>query len=565
MTRSAFVSIALAAGIVAAPSVLLAEEPYALVNGPAGIVKAGLFSEKYASLPVATIEKEPITLRDLSDALAAAHGEHGDQTKGGKKDFSAVLDRIIGARLIALEAHAMGLDEQPELKEAAAVYADGQLLEALRSRISGGVKSDPKTVELYFRDTVREWKVQAVLFKKEADAKEMSAALKAGKQFAELYRGAVAAKKAEDGGPGEYVPIKKLQPQVAAAVRELFPGQASEPVKVESGWSLLLLEEIRYPVDAKAREEAEARSLDERRELALKTYYDALVKKTCTTQQKLVDKLDFEKKKPGFQRLSKDKRVVARIAGGKTLTVSDLTEAMRVTFYHGVEESIRLKRVNEAKIPTLNKLIYHEVFDAEAKRLKIADTDEYKRAVAEYKESLVFGAFVKKAVLPGLQVTEDEGKKYFEQHRAEFTLPAFYKLSSLAFTKPKDAQRAFDKLKSGTDFNWLKANADGQVAEDKRTVDFNGVTVSANALPSELVAKLKGARPGDYRLQALDGQNLLIKVITATPEEPQPYLQVRPAIGKKLAAELLTRAMADWVAKLRKAHDVKVYLSQIGS
>ncbi len=565
MNRTAIASLALAAGLVAVPSIASAEEPYALVKGPNGIVKAKLFSEQYAALPVAQIEKDVITLREFSAAFAATHQEHGAQASGGKKDSSAVLERIIDARLIALEAHEMGLDEAPELKKAVADYSDTELIEVLKSRVTGEITADPAQVENYFRDAVREWKVKALLFVKEADAKEMSAALKAGKTFAELTLAATAAKKATDSGPGEFLPLKQVQPQVLAALQGLFQGQVSDPIKVEGGWSLLLLEEIRYPLDLKARADAEGRSLDERRDLALKTYYDALVKKTCTTRQKLVDKLDFEKKRPGFEKLAKDKRVVARVTGGKDITVGDLTEAMRLTFYHGVEESIRLKRVNEAKIPTLNKMIYQEVFDTEARRTKVADSDEYKRAVAEYKESLVFGAFVKKAVLPGLQVTEDEGKKYYEQHKAEFVLPSYYKLFSLAFTKSKDAQRAYDKLKSGTDFNWLKANADGQIAEDKRTVDFNGTTVSANSLPHELVVKLKGAKPGDYRLQALDGQNLLIKVLSATPEEQQPYLQVRPAIGKKLAADLVTQAMADWVAKLRKAHDVKVYLTQIGS
>ncbi len=565
MNRPALLSMVLACGLVAGSAPASAGEPYAVVKGPGGTVKTALFSEENAALPVAQVEDQVVTLHEFAEALAEVHGAQGDQTTGGKKDFKPVLDRLIGVRLIAVEAHAMGIDELPAIKKAVADFSVAQLRETLSQLLNRGVRPDEAQVESYFRDAMREWKLEEVLFAKEADAKEFSAAVKAGKSYGELAVQGTSAKKATVGPAGDYVSAKKMLPQVAAAVDGLFVGQVSDLVQVQDGWAVIKVADIRYPEDAKARGAAEERSLSEQRDARLKKIYEGLVKKYAVINQRRLSKLDLEAKKPGFNALLKDKRVVARVQDSKDITVRDIAEAVRMTFFHGIEEAIKLKRVNEAKYPAFNKMLYHRIFDAEAVRQKTAESGEYKRAVAEYREGIVFDEFVRRAVLPSLQVSEDEGRKYYEQHKPEFTYPAFYALYSISFSTAKAAEKANEKLRAGTDFKWLKANADGQIAEDKRAIDFDGATLSANALPEELAAKLKGTKPGDYRLYASGGQNHLVVVKAVTAEQQQPYLSVRPAIAKKLSGEMVNKAVAEWVGKLRKAHDVKVYLSQIGS
>jgi len=565
MNEPTLLSIAFACCFAAGPATASASEAYAVVKGPGGTVKAALFSEDYASLPVARVEDQVVTLHDFADALAEVHGAHGEEIPGGKKDFRPVLDRLIGARLIAVEAHEMGIDELPGIKKAAADFSVTQLRETLQQRLTRGIGSDPNQVELYFRDAVREWKLESVLLAKEADAKELSAAVKAGKSYDELAARATAAKKATAGPAGDYVATKKMLPQVAAAVEGLFTGQVSDAVQVQEGWAVVKVAGIRYPEDASARGAAEERSLDEQREKQLKKIYQGLVKKYAVIEQKLLARLDFEAKKPGFGALLKDKRVIARVKGSKEVTVGELAQAVQMTFFHGIEEAIKLKHVNEAKYAAFNKLLYREIFDAEAVRQKIAESDEYKRAVAEYRQGLIFDEFVRRAVLPDLKISEDEGRTYYEQHKAEFTYPAFYALYSISFSTAKAAEKAYDKLKAGTDFKWLKANAEGQIAEDKRAIDFDGATLSARALPEDLAAKLKATKPGDYRLYGSGGQHHLIVVKQVTPEQQQPYLSVRPVIARKLSGEKVSKAVEEWVAKLRKAHDVRVYLSQIGS
>ncbi|HUJ24860.1 MAG TPA: peptidylprolyl isomerase, partial [Myxococcales bacterium] len=251
----------------------------AVVNGPGGTRKVALFSDQAATVPVAQVENQVVTLQELEKALADVHGAHHDATSAGGKDFRPVLDRLIGARLVALEAHEMGLDALPAVKEAVDKYAIGARREVLRKRLIKDVKPDMQDAERYFREAVREWKLRSLLIANAADVKEINDALKAGKPWDEVAAKAVAAKKAELSVSNDYLGMKSLLPQVAAAVENLFGGQVSDPFQVEHGFAIVKVDDIRYPEDAQARAEATARALDEAREKELGRAYDAMVKR----------------------------------------------------------------------------------------------------------------------------------------------------------------------------------------------------------------------------------------------------------------------------------------------
>jgi hypothetical protein len=555
-------ALALPACLALAASAADQQGAYALIEADGGVVKAPLFSDQYDSTPVASVEDQVITLRQFSDALVSTH-QHAAGKEAGT-DFRPVLDRLIGVRLIALEAHEMGIDDLPEVRSAVAEYSESAARDVLKARVTRGIGADPAEVDKLYRDAVREWQMRSLLFSKQSDAELAALQLDGGKPFAEVAKAALAEKKAKGSDEVQAVSAKsKMFPQVLARLSGLFQGQ-SAVVAVPEGFALVQVADIRYPEDARARAEAEAFSLDHQREVALQKFYGDLVERSARIDKKLLDRVDFESKKPGFKSLLADQRPLARIEGAQPVTVAEVAEALRLGFFHGIENPIKEKRVNERKIGAFNKILSRRLLDAEARRQKIDGSPEYLRSVAEYRDSLVFGTFVDKAVLPGLRVSEQEGKQYYEQHAAEFTYPEFYALESLSFATAAQAQAAFDKLKAGTDFRWLKANAEGQVPEDKRALDFDGKTVSSTSLPPDLTKALAGARKGALRLHATQGQHLVLVVKEVVPSRVQPYPETRAAIAKTLSGEKLNQAVQDWTSKLRKAHSVKVYLVQIG-
>jgi parvulin-like peptidyl-prolyl isomerase len=556
-------------GAADAPGAGDGEKTYVYVTGEDGkAIRADLFADTTALLPVARVDSEVITVEQLTAALGSAHQGLTSEVKAGHKDFSPVLERMIDARLVILEGRDMGLADLPEVKQAVAEYREQALMQALQAKATAGARADPAEVQRLYDDAVKEWKLQSILFSRPEDAKAFVAAVKGGKPFDVAAKQAVAEKKAKGGNPAEFVPADRMLPAVVGAVSSLRKGQVSAPFQVKEGYAVVRLEDVRHPAgNAKARAEAEKIATANASQRALKTYYAGLVKKYVVIDEKLLKRVNFEAKKPGRAALEKDPRVLARIRGEPSITVGDLAKQVFGQFYHGAENALKEKKVNRQKGPTLDGMISKRIVPKEAKALGLDQTPEFQRAVAEFADRTVFTSFVEKAILPDVKVTEQEQRKYYEQHKAdEFTLAAFYKLENLSFTNVKAAQASLDKLRSGTDFKWLRQNAEGQVPEAERVIKVEGTTVSAKTMPADLAKLLAGSKAGDYRLYPSEkSQYHVIRVVDATPPEVEPFEQAKGAIEKRLYAENVNRAIKEYADKLRKSHTVKVYITKIGS
>jgi len=64
---------------------------------------------------------------------------------------------------------------------------------------------------------------------------------------------------------------------------------------------------------------------------------------------------------------------------------------------------------------------------------------------------------------------------------------------------------------------------------------------------------------------AHEGEGYAIHVIEVIPPSVKPLESVKPVISGQLQGEKLNKLIADYAAKLRQAHDVKVYLTKVGA
>jgi parvulin-like peptidyl-prolyl isomerase len=537
-----------------------------LVQDDGKELKAPLFAKSSGDLHVARVGDEFITVQELASALAGAHQAVSADAKAGKKDFATILDRMIEVRLLLQEAESMGIAELPEFEQAMKDFAERAKREHLQRYALKDVRADPKEVDRLYREATKEWKLRSVLFAKESEAKALRAVLADAKSFDDAARQLVAQGKARGGGEAAFFPRDQMLPPVLANVEKLKTGEVSPPIRVGEGFAVVKLEGTRNREDPKARTEAEGEALALAKKKALEKYYAGLLKKYVRTDQALLKKLDFEAPKPGFVALSKDKRVVSRVQGGKDVTVGDLGVELASAFYHSVEGAIREKKVNRAKADALDTLLSKQLVPMEAERLGITRSFEYRAALAEYRRSVLFNQFVGKAVLPGIQVTESDVEKAYQQRKSEFMYPGFYKLESIGFTKLADAEAALKKLQSGTELRWLRSNAEGQVKDTEADLQFNGSTVASSAMPKDLRALLNGVKKGDWRLYASERKQAhVIHVLEVTAPEPKPLDLVKDQLKQDLTNERIQASVKEWAAKVRQARTVKVYVTKIAT
>jgi parvulin-like peptidyl-prolyl isomerase len=513
---------------------------------------------------VATVNNEPITLDEFNQELATIHQGIGEDQKAEKEKISGLLNRLINTRLIIQEARRMGLDELKELKERVDVFARQTLRDELIERQVKNIKPDEKEVERLYREAIREWKIKSVLFEKEEDAKAMENALKGGKGFDEALKKSLSDRKGKGSEEGNYLKEKELLPEIAEAVSKMKIGSTSSVVKIKTGFVIFKLEDVRFPEDPKVKEQVRMELLRQKQKEAFAKNEKALKAKSVKVNDPLLKSLDFESKEQGFEKLLKDKRAVAEIKGEKPITVGEFAEYMKQQLYHGVERAVESKRLNKRKDQILEEMLEKRVLRKEAVRLGIDKTEGYKNKVKEYENSLIFGAFVQKAVVPDVKLNEEELKAYYDQHMKEYSYPEMMKIKSLAFSKREDAEKAIVTLRQGTDFQWLGANAEGQVDKNtKGVLNFEGNLLTTKNLPENVQKAVSGAKSGDFRFLANpENYFYVLSIQEVIPPRLQLYPEVREQIAKKIYNEKIIKAVEEYADKLRAVSEVKIYLKE---
>ena len=523
-----------------------------LLIGTVGIVSGQDLPVIKGKKVVATMNGEPITLEEFNRELALAQGTNK----------SELLKRLINVRLIVQEAKRIGLDELPEIKNMVDAFSKVTLREELMERRVRDIKVDEREVEKLYRESIKEWKISSVLFEKEDAAKKMVEEIEAGESFDELSQRLVAEGKAKRGEQGEYLKVKDINSQIVNVVSKMKVGSISPVIPIKSGFVILRLEDIRYTEDPEAMKQARDEALKRKKVQVLKDYSNALTKKYAKVNHDLLNRLDYEAKTPGFEALLKDKRVVAEIKGEGPITVGELSLHLKMQFFHGVERAVETKKVNSKKASALEEMVYKRVFRKEALRLGLDRTESYKSKVKEYENSLLFGAFVNKVIIPDVKLKEEEIKAYYNEHIKEYTMPEMMKIDNLVFAKREDAEGAIEKLRRGTEFQWFAANAEGQVDKNtKGLLTFEGKLITTRDLPEGVQKAVHEARAGDFRLyESPDGYFYVLAIGGVIPSKPQPYEEAREMVAKKVFDDKVRKAVEDYADKLRAVSNVKIYL-----
>jgi HEPN domain-containing protein len=184
--------------------------------------------------------------------------------------------------------------------------------------------------------------------------------------------------------------------------------------------------------------------------------------------------------------------------------------------------------------------------------------------VNEYLDSVIFGTFIEKAVVPDIHLKKEDIEAYYKEHLREFSSPEMMRITSLAFKKKDDAESAAEKLRKGTDYNWLVSNAEGQVEKDaKDLLVFEGNLITVKSMPEVLQKALAGAKADEVKVgEGPAGYYYLMLIKQVVPSQSEELEKVKDEIVQTLIAKKLKNAVDEWGAKLRKAGDVKFYLSQ---
>lgn len=544
--------------LIAASAVLLA----ALHTSPILLGAGEPLPVKNGRPVVATVNGDAISLDEF--VMQAQPTANRARLRQGRAtpDELTLLDRMVSIKLIVQEATTMGLADVPEIRKQVEVSSREILREVLIQRLVKNLSPDPAAVERRYRESVRQWKTASILFREEPAAQRARMEIANGAAFDAVASKAVAAKIATVDNDPAFHSRTEFLPQVGEPISKLRVGEMTPVIRLQSGFAVVKVIGIRYPVDAAARAEARKSVLNQKQQEVLKAHEQALRRQYVVINEALLKSIDFAASKPGLNALLVDKRVVAEIRGGASVTVGDLTDYLRMQYFHGGDEIKQHKEMNAKKEIALDATIGRRLLNMEAVKLRIDKTAEYRDRVNGYRDSLVFDSFVQKVIVPENKMKEEEVKGYYAAHLKEYSYPEMLKIRGLAFAQRSAAEDAINKLRNGTDYGWLAANADGQVAKDAQgLLTFDGRPVLTDSMPDGVKKALAGSKTGDLRLYTSpEGHFYVLAVQQVGKTDAKPYAEVRQEIAEKLYAEKLKKSVADYAQKLRAQSKVVRYL-----
>jgi hypothetical protein len=220
--------------------------------------------------------------------------------------------------------------------------------------------------------------------------------------------------------------------------------------------------------------------------------------------------------------------------------------------------------MNATKEQALHATVGRRLLNMEAIALGLDTSHEYLDRVRSYENGVVFDHFVQKVIAPDSKVTDEEVQSHYDTHVKEYSSPAMIRMRSLAFTGRASAESAMQKLREGADFGWLVTNADGQVPKGADDVlVFDGRPVTTDSMPEGLRQAVANTREGDARLYAAgDGRFYVLVVQSVIAPVARPYAEVRDEAAKTVYGQKLRRNVEEYVAKLRAASTISIFLKQ---
>jgi parvulin-like peptidyl-prolyl isomerase len=539
---------------------------------PALLVTAALGPSVASELPLiegrralASVNGEPITAEDLRQQVESFHGGVSANPEMVRRpDAEAVLQRIVNAKLIIQEALNIGLDELPEVQSRFERGRNELLKRILAEHAVREIDAvDPAEVEPVYRAAVREVELNSLLFETAEAAQSFRDALGKGGDFATMAGAWIERGDAEGSGKSRFLNPAELLPAVSNALDGLDEGAVAGPIQLGGGFAVIRFVSERFPDDPEVRAEVERSLLQSKRQVRLLEYTDELRKRYSTVDEDLLKSLDMDSGEEALAKALGDERIVAEVRGAEPVTVAELTEALQASFFHGLEGAVGRKHVNEEIPGVLDRLILERATELEAARLGVEQSLTYKNRRQAQEDGVLFDTFVSKVINPEVKIEDEELTSYYSAHLADFSTPAMMRLESIAFSQRKDAQTAIEKLRQGSDFDWMRAHATGQVDPSANVVRFEGEILAYPALPNGVREALEGAAAGDLRFHATpEGPVYVLLVSEVFPATPRALSEVREDILKKIFVEKRQAVLDRWTADLREASEIEIYANK---
>lgn len=508
---------------------------------------------------VATVNGEPIYFEDVERRLSSMHDAGITPADGPvDMDLDRLMFRLVNDALLAREARALGLQNEDPIPARVERLRQKLAFERLeREEISSRATATDDEIRKVFEDDYRTLTFRILTTYERDDAEEILTQLHEGADFEALARERSVDQYGPRGGLVKNLAKIDIPHDVAKVAFELEPGGITGPIQTSVGWASIRVESFGDPDPE--RFEGLQRQLRQlvrfRKAEGLRAALDERLQEAhpLNVDHAALDAIRPKRLQDGrlMPEIGDPDAVVARV-GDRSITAQQYGRAL-MSAWRGVRNE---QAALAAKPIALNRLVRHERMLAEALRRGYGDTAAVRRKLRAYETQLIVGLYVREIVGAGIEVTDEEAKAAYEEHRGEFREPPRVHVGQITVAAREEAERLADLLRQGADLAWLARRH--SIDRFKDTGGDRGWTVPTRGVDSEQDA-LFDAEVGDVLGPTGVPGNFVVQRVNA--REEQGYLTLEQAsdtVRSIVFREKYKEALDALIQSLRSRSEIEI-------
>jgi peptidyl-prolyl cis-trans isomerase C len=208
----------------------------------------------------------------------------------------------------------------------------------------------------------------------------------------------------------------------------------------------------------------------------------------------------------------------------------------------------------------LDRLIVKKLLLREASKAKIESDKEFQERVNDIKEQLLIETLLKKKITADTQMSEDDLKKYYEEHKEEFKKDREINTRHILLKTEEEAKQVQAKLQKGEDFTELakKYSIDPNVRQSGGEIGFQP---KGSLIPEYENASFKLTKVGQVSgiVKTQFGYHI-IRLEGVKPPSYVPLEEVKEFIKQKNAQEKQKEVLEKYIEELKK--NVKITIDE---
>jgi peptidyl-prolyl cis-trans isomerase C len=499
---------------------------------------------------LAVVDGEPITEGDLGYSLNISHRRE-DLSSAGELNVQQYVQKLIADRLIIDDARRSGMDQYPEVREAVQAYILRESVVRLYDEeIAQKVSVTEKDIKDYYKKNYELFTLGLIELQSEEETGKILERLRKGENFEELASKYSIHPSKKDGGR-TVLTRNSLSTYIEQAVLLLKPEEISDVIKIIDKYYIVKLidrkeapdeglDKVRGKIEGYIRKQKEKERGDE---------YLKYLREHATVKidQKLFSSIKEDIAGGEMGELLKDTMPLAEV-NGTVLTVGDFVTLITPSTRKSSEDA-------------LNNWIDRKVVDHEALRRHYENNTDLKMLVYRYENQLLKRIFIKNIIIPGITISNDTLKEFYNKHQKSFINPTRFRVQQITVKSMDEAQDVLDNLKNGADFSWLAKRRSTDSAVSKGG-DIGWVTKMD--LPEPLRDIIDILNVGDISpITRIDSLYRIIRLQGKTEEKVKDFNEVKDDVYRACFNAQLDTLLDKYVAQLKAGAKIKIYDEEI--